>query len=138
MIRRAGPQDMEAVFEIRRVVFIEGQNVPEEEERDALDADAIHLIAFDDQKPVGTARLLVNQGTGKIGRVAVLDEMRGQGLGKALMNAAVAELRKEGVTKAKLAAQTHALAFYEALGFLAEGPEFLDAGILHRNMTRAL
>lgn len=129
---------MEAVFEIRRVVFIEGQNVPEEEERDALDADAIHLIAFDDQKPVGTARLLVNQGTGKIGRVAVLDEMRGQGLGKALMNAAVAELRKEGVTKAKLAAQTHALAFYEALGFLAEGPEFLDAGILHRNMTRAL
>lgn len=138
MIRRAGPADMDAVFDIRRVVFIEGQNVPEHEERDGKDAEAIHLIAFDGEKPVGTARLLVNEGVGKIGRVAVLAEMRGKGTGKAIMLAALAELRKEGAAKAKLAAQTHALAFYEALGFVAEGPEFLDAGILHRDMTRAL
>ncbi|MEO1537874.1 MAG: GNAT family N-acetyltransferase [Pseudomonadota bacterium] len=138
MIRRAEPTDMDAVFEIRRIVFIEGQNVPVHEERDGKDADAIHLIAFDADKPVGTARLLLQDGTGKIGRVAVLAEMRGKGMGKAIMEAALAELRAEGVPRAKLAAQTHALPFYEALGFVAEGPEFLDAGILHRDMTRAL
>ena len=138
MIRRAGPADMDAVLEIRRIVFIEGQNVPEHEERDGKDADAIHLIAFETDKPVGTARLLVSGGVGKIGRVAVLAEMRGKGMGKAIMQAALEELRSEGVFKAKLAAQIHALAFYEALGFVAEGPEYLDAGILHRDMTRTL
>lgn len=138
MIRRAQPEDMDAVFEIRRIVFIEGQNVPEHEERDGKDDEAIHLIAFQDTQPVGTARLLLQDGVGKIGRVAVLSEMQGRGLGKAIMQAALDELRVEGVSKAKLAAQTHALGFYEALGFKAEGPEFLDAGILHRDMTRTL
>ncbi|MEL7149760.1 MAG: GNAT family N-acetyltransferase [Pseudomonadota bacterium] len=138
MIRRALPEDMDAVFNIRRIVFIEGQNVPEHEERDGRDDDAIHLIAVHNAKPVGTARLLLSDGVGKIGRVAVLSEMRGKGLGKDIMEAALEVLRAEGAQKAKLAAQTHALAFYEALGFVAEGPEFLDAGILHRDMTRAL
>ena len=138
MIRRARPEDMADVLEIRRVVFIVGQNVPEHEERDGKDDDAIHLIAFHDGKPVGTARILLSDGAGKIGRVAVLNEMRGRGLGKTIMLAALEELRGEGASKAKLAAQTHALGFYEALGFVAEGPEFLDAGILHRDMTLAL
>ncbi len=134
MIRRAGPEDMADVLEVRRVVFIVGQDVPEHEERDGKDDEAIHLIAHDDGKAVGTARILLLDGVGKIGRVAVLDEQRGRGLGKEIMLAALAELRREGVGRAKLAAQTHALGFYEALGFVAEGPEFMDAGIPHRNM----
>lgn len=138
MIRRAGPDDMADVFEIRRVVFIEGQNVPEHEERDGKDDEAIHLIAFHEGKAVGTARLLLQGDTGKIGRVGVLSGLRGTGIGKKLMLAALDELKSEGMTRAKLAAQIHALGFYEALGFVAEGPEFLDAGILHRDMTRPL
>lgn len=138
MIRRARPEDMPDVFEIRRVVFIVGQDVPEHEERDGKDDDAIHLIAHHDGKAVGTARMLLVDGVGKIGRVAVLDEMRGKGLGRDIMNAALDELRREGVVRAKLAAQTHALGFYEALGFIVEGPEFMDAGIPHRDMTRTL
>ena len=134
MIRRAGPEDMADVLEVRRVVFIVGQDVPEHEERDGKDDEAIHLIAHDDGKAVGTARILLLDGVGKIGRVAVLDEQRGRGLGKEIMLAALAELRREGVGRAKLAAQTHAVGFYEALGFVAEGPEFMDAGIPHRNM----
>ena len=135
MIRRASPDDMDDVLEIRRIVFIEGQNVPENEERDGKDADAIHLIALHDQKPVGTARLLIHGDTGKIGRVAVLSDLRGLGLGKKIMLAAIDELKAEGMRKAKLAAQTHALGFYEALGFKAFGPVFLDAGIQHQDMT---
>ena len=138
MIRRAGPEDMDAVLEIRRVVFIVGQNVPEELERDGRDGDAIHLIAFHEDDPVGTARLLIDAGRGKIGRVAVLESVRGLGFGKALMAAAVEVLREEGVAEARLAAQTHALGFYEALGFEAFGPEFMDAGIPHRDMKMVL
>jgi ElaA protein len=77
--------------------------------------------------------------TGKIGRVCVLAEARGTGLGAQLMQAAVTRFRSvPGVTKVKLGAQTHALGFYERLGFTAIGPEFDDAGIPHREMVLTL
>ena len=138
MIRRAGPEDMEAVLDIRARVFIEEQGVSEEDERDGQDADAIHLIAFDGTRAVGTARLLLQGDTGKIGRVAVLHDKRGTGLGKALIRAALEVLRAEGLTQAKLGSQTHAIGFYEGLGFVVTGPEFMDAGIPHRDMVLAL
>ena len=129
------PGDMPAARDIRRVVFIEEQSVPEDIERDALDATALHLVALADGQPVGTARVLIAGGTGKIGRVAVLKPHRGTGLGQALIRFAMAEIRQAGGHTAKLGAQTHALGFYEALGFTAQGAEYLDAGIPHRDMT---
>ena len=50
--------DSEQLSEIRRVVFIEEQNVSQEEEWDGLDEDSHHWIALQDGKAIGTARLL--------------------------------------------------------------------------------
>lgn len=130
--------DFPACAAIRRRVFIEEQAVPEELELDELDATAVHLLATMDGRPVGTARLLVEGETAKIGRVAVLPELRGTGAGAALMRAALDELRARGVRTAKLGAQTHAIGFYERLGFTAHGPEYDDAGIPHRDMSLRL
>ena len=139
MIRVEETRDLALPLEIRRVVFILGQNVSLEEEIDGLDPAALHLLAFDGDRPVGTARILLGQGYGKIGRVAVLEEARGKGAGLALMRAAVERLKAEpGIREARLGAQTHALAFYERLGFEAHGPVYDDAGIPHRDMRLAL
>ncbi len=124
---------------LRRVVFIDEQGVSEAEEVDGLDGKAIHLLAWDGACPVGTARLLVKGGVGKIGRVCVLPEARGLGLGAALIGAALEVLRAQaGVAEAYLGSQSHATGFYEKLGFAVEGEEFLDAGIPHRHMRCAL
>ncbi|WP_435256699.1 GNAT family N-acetyltransferase [Thioclava sp. FR2] len=121
---------------LRRKVFIEEQGVSEADEIDDKDDQAIHLLATVDGTPMGSARLLLSGNTGKIGRVCVLSDARGTGLGAALMRAAVDELRRQpGITRAKLGAQTHALGFYERLGFTAEGPIYDDAGIPHRDMV---
>ncbi|MGM0783278.1 MAG: GNAT family N-acetyltransferase [Pseudomonadota bacterium] len=117
--------------EIRRVVFIEEQHVPQAEEWDGRDHDCIHFLALLDGRPVGTARLLPDA---HIGRVAVLAEARGLGIGVALMRAAIEAARRDGHPAVELAAQTHALPFYERLGFRAFGEAFMDAGIPHRNM----
>ncbi len=131
--------DLAACHALRRVVFIEEQNVPAAEEVDGRDPDALHLLAVLDGQPVGCARILIVDETGKIGRVCVLRALRGQGIGVALINAALNALRNlDGVHRAKLGAQTHAIGFYEALGFVAQGPEYLDAGIAHRDMVRML
>lgn len=121
--------------EIRRVVFIVEQQVPVEEEWDGRDDACRHFLAVQDGTPVGTARLLPDA---HIGRVAVLAEARGRGIGVALMRAAIEAARRDGHPRVALAAQTHALAFYERLGFQAVGGEFLDAGIAHRSMHLAL
>lgn len=131
--------DFDACFALRRTVFIEEQNVPEEEEHDADDARAIHFLARQNGKAIGTARIVIADGVGKIGRVCVLAEARGTGLGAALMRATLAYLRElSEVHQAKLGAQLHATGFYEKLGFEAFGDVFDDAGIDHIMMAQAV
>lgn len=133
--------DLAACHALRRAVFIEEQHVPEAEEMDDLDASALHLLAWDGDRPVGTARIYIDADgiTGKIGRVCVLADRRGTGLGAALIRASLDELRAmPGVTRARLGSQVHAIGFYERLGFSAFGLVYDDAGIPHRDMIREL
>lgn len=131
--------DLATCHALRRVVFIEEQGVPEELEVDGRDGEALHLLARRDGRAVGCARLLVVGDTVKVGRVCVLAEERGQGVGVALIKAAVEAARSvKGAVRVKLGSQAHAIGFYEKLGFVAEGPEYLDAGIVHRDMIRVL
>lgn len=123
---------------LRRTVFIDEQGVSEAEEMDDLDGQAIHFLGWIGDKPVATARIFIDGDTGKIGRVCVLAEARGTGAGLAIMQGAIDALRARGAVKAKLSSQTHALPFYERLGFVAYGPEYPDAGIPHRDMVLEL
>ena len=132
-------RDIAACQALRRVVFILEQGVSEADEVDGRDGVARHLLAVLDGRPIGTARLLTEGAVGKIGRVCVLKEARGKGVGVALIRAAVALFGGvPGVGKVKLGAQTHALGFYEALGFQALGEVYQDAGIPHLDMVLAL
>ncbi|MFT4960694.1 MAG: putative GNAT family N-acyltransferase [Paracoccaceae bacterium] len=131
--------DLDTCFDLRRIVFIDEQNVPVEDEIDENDDTAIHLLAQDENRPLGTARIVIDGEIAKIGRVCVLQIARGQGLGISLIGKALeiaADL--DGITQAKLSAQVHAIGFYEALGFTVFGPVYLDAGIKHRDMVQSL
>ncbi|NKX36612.1 GNAT family N-acetyltransferase [Rhodobacteraceae bacterium R_SAG4] len=132
-------QDLEACLKLRFEVFVDEQGVPVEEERDALDDSATHLLALQDGTPVGTARIVFQNDTAKIGRVCVVKTARGTGLGAKLIEACVSVAGNQaGITRAKLGAQTHAIGFYEKLGFEVYGPVYLDAGIDHRDMVKPL
>jgi len=132
-------QDLETCFALRHTVFVLEQRVPVAEEQDELDAIATHLLAVSEGTSIGTARIVAQGEVAKIGRVCVLRSARGTGLGAALITAAVETAQSmPGITAAKLGAQVHALGFYRKLGFTAQGPVYLDAGIEHRDMVRDL
>ncbi|MCX5270848.1 GNAT family N-acetyltransferase [Streptomyces virginiae] len=141
-------EDLKSCFAVRSEVFVVEQSVPESIEYDAYDADAVHVLAVDaDGAPLGTGRLLhgpVALGktgdltVGSLGRLAVAKSARGLGVGVALVRAIEAEAARRGLAAVDLGAQTHALGFYERLGYVAYGPEFQDAGIPHRAMRRPL
>ena len=136
-------RELTLALKIRRLVFIDEQDVPEAEEIDHFDAvpavvkDCIHVLAWLDSEPIATGRLLIDEPPSElahIGRVAVLAEHRGTGVGRALMTALHDEARSLGRPGSTLAAQLHAVPFYERLGYIARGEVFLDAGIDHRWM----
>jgi predicted GNAT family N-acyltransferase len=128
------PERQAELISVRRAVFIEEQNVPEEIEIDGTDPDCRHVLACDESgNPIGTARIDRN---GKIGRMAVLREYRGMGVGAGLLEAIMDCGRAEGITDFRLSAQITAIGFYRKMGFEAYGAEFLEAGIRHINMSR--
>jgi predicted GNAT family N-acyltransferase len=128
--------DGEALRHVRFAVFVDEQKVPAEIEIDALDAVCAHALALDDTGcPIGTARL---DDAGHIGRVAVLSAWRRRGVGLALMRHLMEHARQRGMTRIELSAQLQALPFYEAIGFVAEGEVYLEAGIEHRHMQLTL
>lgn len=123
----------ELLSSIRRIVFIEEQQVPEELELDELDPVCHHVLVTDvDNKPVATGRI---DSDGRIGRMAVLKEYRGQGIGSALLVALLDYAGQKQYAGVHLHAQVTAIPFYEKHGFMADGEKFMDAGIPHRNMV---
>jgi predicted GNAT family N-acyltransferase len=133
------PADMERAWAIRRRVFIEEQQVPEEIEMDADDARAFHALAILDGVAVGCGRM-VEHGSGemKIGRMAVLRELRKTGVGEKILRFLIDRARTRGFRKAILHAQLTAEGFYLKEGFRPVGGVFDEAGIAHRKMERDL
>ncbi len=120
---------------IRFAVFVVEQGVPLEIELDEHDAKCIHALAFDSGTAVGTGRLLPD---GHLGRMAVLREFRGRGVGSAILAKLIEAAAQRGDREVLLSAQVHALEFYRAHGFSAEGEVYQDAGIAHQTMRRRL
>ncbi|MDE3017379.1 MAG: GNAT family N-acetyltransferase [Nitrospirota bacterium] len=128
-----------AIRLIRETVFVREQGVPLELEWDGQDPLYQHVLVWSDHgEPIGTARLYQEGKQARIGRMAVLKEHRGRGVGRALLSTLLDLARAQAMMKAYLAAQVHAVGFYERQGFQVTGELFEDAGIPHRAMTLAL
>lgn len=132
--------EVERALDLRRRVFCDEQGVAVDEELDGLDADAVHLVTVaDDDAVVGTCRLLAEgDGTLRLGRMAVAPEARGGGAATAMLDAAHAWAREHGFARMTLHAQLTVRPLYAGAGYEEHGPVFLDAGIEHVAMDRAL
>jgi predicted GNAT family N-acyltransferase len=132
--------ELSAALAVRVAVFCGEQGVPFDDERDPLDDDAAHLVALagDGQRVVATLRLLAENDTARIGRVAVLADWRRRGIASRMLALAVRRARDEGRARARLAAQIRAKALYEQAGFSVESEPFDEAGIAHVWMGQEL
>ena len=124
-----------AIRRIRDQVFVIEQGVPSKLEHDDQDPGAVHVLAFAGDVPVGTGRITPD---GKIGRMAVLASHRGTGVGRMILAELVTAAERSAMTQVYCFAQCQAMRFYERLGFTAEGPVFMEAGLEHQRMFRHL
>jgi predicted GNAT family N-acyltransferase len=133
-----GPAEIEAALNLRYRVFCDEQGVPLEADQDGRDAEALHLVALDRDRLLGTCRLLYDGGIARLGRMAVEPEARGRGIGAAILEQAERQSRAAGAKRIRLHAQTAARSLYERGGFEVEGDEFVEEGIPHVTMEKPL
>ncbi len=121
---------------IRDTVFIKEQGF--EKEYDDIDNIAKHIVVYDNSVAVGTCRVFFNENENgyHMGRLAVLKEYRGNGYGKALVNAAINLTKALGGDVLRLGSQLHAIGFYESLGFVKDGENYLDEGQPHAPLIK--
>ena len=138
-IRVSHAADWPLIDALRRQVFIDEQGVTEEEEFDAFDAEAVHLLARVGDAPVGTLRIRhLDDGVSRIERVAVVASQRGTGVGRQLMMSAIQTIKEAGQREITLAGQIQAEGFYVSCGFRPEGEVFVQERIEHQWMRRSI
>jgi len=127
-------EELEKVFAIRKIVFVDEQGCPPELEWENEDVSH-HFIALSDHQPCGACRWRKTDNGYKLERFAVLKEFRGKGIGRALIATALDDLPADA-EYVYLNSQLDAMSLYAKFGFVAEGEQFEEAGIQHFKMVK--
>ncbi|MGJ8516740.1 GNAT family N-acetyltransferase [Carnimonas bestiolae] len=138
-----------ALLKLRCEVFVVEQQCPYGD-IDGIDCrdDVLHLIGGSSATELacyarlmgpGTTAYLCNEEAVSIGRVVCNPRVRGVGMGRQLMNQAIASCEDVWPNHAiRLSAQAHLRDFYASFGFVEQGDVFLEDGIPHIAMRRAV
>ena len=128
-------EELYGILRVRSEVFVTGQKCLYVDP-DGRDFGSVQVFASKGDRIIGCLRIYGKEaGVVQIGRVAVIESLRGTGIGRMMMRQAISHVT-ENLTDEKiyLEAQTYAIGFYEKLGFKVISDEFLDEGIPHKGM----
>lgn len=127
------------ILRLREQVFILEQNCAYDD-LDYKDQKALHVMGIVKGAIVAYSRIfragdcLENA---SIGRVLVSKDHRGHEFGQELMRRSIAEVHKNFEDKLiTISAQCYLIRFYENLGFVVSGAQYLEDDIPHIPMTR--
>jgi predicted GNAT family N-acyltransferase len=136
VIKITANEHLKQAWAIRKKVFVEEQNCPENIEWE-FEEESTHFLAIYDSKPCGTARWRKADKGIKLERFAVLKTFRNKNIGANLLKAVLADTPiNEG--SIYLHAQITAKGFYLKNGFKPIGEHFWEADIEHVKMQLVL
>ena len=130
-----------AILKLRQEVFVVEQNCPYLD-TDDKDQVSYHVIGHDENGTIQAYTRIMPPGASyqkysSIGRVATSSAIRGQKQGKPLMQFSIDSiLRLWPNHPIKISAQTYIKKFYNDLGFVETGEEYLEDDIPHIAMLR--
>ena len=119
-------------------MFSGEQGVSIAADRDGRDGESTHLVAIEDDRVIGTCRLLFRGHVARLGRLAVDPDHRGRGIAGELLALADRVAEDQGASSISLHAQTYARRLYLDAGYEERGPEFVEEGIEHVAMGKRL
>ncbi|MCT4597295.1 MAG: GNAT family N-acetyltransferase [Vallitalea sp.] len=129
-----GNSDCKDAFYVREEVFVKGQNIDKNLVFDDLDEHAIHVVVYEDSKPVGCGRLINSSDEYLIGRIGVLEHKRGNYYGDLIVRMLIQKAFDIGAQEISVHSQLPAVKFYNKIGFKEYGDIYKEASMDHINM----
>lgn len=130
-------EEVYALLRLRQQVFVVEQNCVYLD-LDNLDQQATHMLCMRNQHLLAYQRCLapgLSYPESSLGRIVVCPTLRGQHLGRELVLRGIEHnLSRWPGSGIRINAQAHLQVFYTSVGFCAEGSEYLEDNILHRQM----
>lgn len=129
------PEELYAIMKLRQDIFVVEQDCVYLD-NDDKDQIAYHLMGFDEEGLCTYTRLLPPdtsyEKASSIGRVVNHKRTRMKGEGRKLMQLSIVRIKNLYPDfPIKISAQTYLQKFYESLGFVKNGEEYLEDGIPH-------
>lgn len=127
------------LLQLRSEIFVVEQDCVYQD-LDGKDQKALHVIGTKDDQIVAYTRIFKAGdylAQASVGRVVVKEEERQHGYGIDIMKASIKAVEERfNETSIALSAQTYLKRFYNALGFIEKGGEYLEDGIPHVMMVK--
>ena len=119
LIRATENWQRAAAYNVRIEAMVKGFGIRVDQEINEQDTENTnYVVAFDGKYPVGTCRLnWVDEKTGKIERVCVLEDYRKKGVGKQVILEAEKWMQEKGTNKILISSRVEVAGFYENLGY---------------------
>ncbi|WP_299519839.1 GNAT family N-acetyltransferase [Winogradskyella sp.] len=127
-------------LQLRSEVFVVEQDCVYQD-IDGKDQKALHVLGYKDDRLVAYTRIFkpgdyFNEAS--IGRVVVKENERQHKYGYDIMDASVEAIKDYyNQSEIRISAQTYLKNFYNNLGFIEVGEEYLEDGIPHINMIKS-
>ena len=137
--RITADEDLKKAFNIRKEVFVEEQGVlleDEFDEFDRLNGPCQHILIYCNQQPVGTGRIRILDGLGKLERICVLKSLSQIWSWQSDYQCTGRNSKRNGLSQVKLHGQTQAEGFYQKLGYRTSSDVFMEDGIPHVLMLK--
>lgn len=131
--------ELEACFAIRKSVFVQEQHIFEGSDQDHYDREAIHIIALNSGKVVGTVRMYQKgRGLWFGSRLAISKGFRSGHAGSMLVKRAVEIVKERGARKFLAWIQVQNVRFFARLGWRPLGRAIPYHGLPHQLMEAEL
>lgn len=130
----SGKDDLSQVYELREAVFQKELGLTPQLERDGCDDMAVHVLVYEDQKPVATGRILYDGEIFKISRVAVLPEYRKRQYGDFVVRMLINKALLSGAGEIYASTLLPGRRLFEKIGFEVCGTAYEDGGLSYLPM----
>ncbi|MFZ4768700.1 MAG: GNAT family N-acetyltransferase [Ferruginibacter sp.] len=134
-----GSKEYKQVIQLRYSVMREPLGLGFTEEELEMEAENIHIAAFEDEEILGCCMLSkVDNDILQLRQMAVKDKLQRKGIGGSILAFAENVSRDKGFKKIIMHSRDTAVGFYEKFGYKIKGEPFIEVKIPHRIMEKAL
>ena len=134
-----GSPEYQQMVQLRNDILRKPLGIAFQKEELEQEADDILIGAFEDDKLLGCCMLIETEpGTVRLRQMAVPKNLQGKGVGRTLMQFAENIARDRGYRKITMHARKTATGFYEKLGYVISGGEFMEVTLPHVVMEKKL